>query len=152
MRTIQRFALLLPVLAACGTGPLDPGPFTLEGSWLGRDYPYELSFELEQDGDNRVTGTGRLTGLAEILETVVNPDDPTDVDTTSIDTIATGTVTFDVDGDWNHPDFDLELTSAGYAGALYDARFANRDTVRGNLRGSGFSNPEIEIIRQSTQP
>jgi hypothetical protein len=147
MRTIHRFALLLPVLAACGTGPLDPGPYSLEGSWFGRDYPYELSFELEQDGDNRVTGTGRLTGLEEVLQTVVNPDDPTDVDTTFIDTITTGTVTFDVDGSWGHPGFVLDLTAAGYAGAVYDADFADPDTVRGNLRGSGFTNPEIQIIR-----
>lgn len=152
MRTIHRFALLLPVLAACGTGPLDPGPFTLQGSWLGRDYPYELSFELRQDGDNRVTGTGRLTGLAEILETRRNAVDSTRVDTTFIDTITTGTVTFDVDGDWDHPDFVLDLTAAGYAGAVYDAEFADADTVVGNVRGSGFANPEIQIIRQSAQP
>lgn len=152
MRAIHRFALFLPLLAACGTGPLDPGPFSLEGSWFGRDYPYELSFELEQDGDNRVSGTGRLTGLEEILETARNAEDSTKVDTTFIDTIPTGTVAFDVDGDWDHPDFELRLTSAGYAGAVYDARFADADTVRGNLRGSGFSNPEIEIVRQSAQP
>lgn len=152
MRPVVRFALLLPVLAACGEGPLDPGPYSLEGTWLGRDYPYELSFELEQDGDNRVSGTGALAGLEEVLETAFNPDDPTDLDTVSIDTIVTGTVEFQVDGDWDHPNFELRLTAEGYADAVYDAAFADPDTVRGTLVGSGFTNPAIEIIRQSAQP
>jgi hypothetical protein len=152
MRTIHRFALLLPLLAACGTGPLDPGPFTLEGSWLGTAYPLELSFQLEQDGDNNVTGTGVLRGLEEVLETVPDPDDEAKVDTVSIDTVVTGTVEFDVAGDWDHPDFELDLTAEGYAGAVYDAGFVDQDSVRGTLQGSGFSNPAIVIIRQSAQP
>jgi hypothetical protein len=152
MRPAVRFALLLPVLAACGEGPLDPGPYSLDGAWLGRDYPYELSLDLEQDGDNRVSGTGELARLEEVLETAINPDDPTDLDTVSIDTIVTGTVEFEVDGDWDHPDFELRLRAEGYADAVYDAAFADPDTVRGTLQGSGFTNPAIEIIRQSAQP
>jgi hypothetical protein len=152
MRSIHRFALLVPVLAACGTGPLDPGPFSLEGTWFGRSFPYQLSLELEQDGDNRVRGTGQLAGLEELLETIPDPDDPTELDTLSIDTVVTGTVDFDVAGDWDHPNFELDLTAEGYAGAVYDAAFADADTVRGTLRGSGFTNPTIEIIRQSDEP
>lgn len=152
MRTRHRFALLLPLLAACGTGPLDPGPFTLEGAWLGRTYPLELSLELEQDGDNRVSGTGQLRGLEEVLEVAPNPDDPTEVDTLSIDTVVTGTVNFDVDGDWDHPNFELRLTREGYAEANYDAAFTDADSVRGTLQGSGFSNPTIEIVRRSGEP
>lgn len=140
------------MLAACGEGPLDPGPYSLDGTWLGRDYPYELSFDLEQDGDNRVSGTGALAGLEEVLETAINPDDPTDLDTVSIDTVVTGTVEFEVDGEWDHPNFELRLTAEGYAGAVYAAAFADPDTVRGTLQGSGFTNPAIEIIRQSAQP
>jgi hypothetical protein len=152
MRTIHRFALLVPLLAACGTGPLDPGAFTLEGSWLGRSYPYELSFDLEQDGDNRVSGTGTLVGLEEVLETAPDPDDPTEVDTLSIDTVTTGSVEFDVDGNWNHPEFELRLRSQGYADALYAAAFTDADSVRGSLQGSGFTNPIIVIVRQSEEP
>lgn len=148
MRTIQRFALLLPVLAACGTGPLDPGRFALDGEWLGRTHPYELSFSLEQDGDNRVTGTGQLKGLQERLETVVDPDDPESVDTVSIDTVVIGTVDFDVEGEWDHPAFDLRLTSDGFAEATYDATYTNVDSIRGNLVGSGFTNATIVIARQ----
>ncbi|HYR07671.1 MAG TPA: hypothetical protein VEQ60_07875 [Longimicrobium sp.] len=152
MRTVHRFALLLPLLAACGTGPLDPGVFTLEGSWLGRSFPYELSFELDQDGDNRVSGTGKLLGLEEVLETAPDPEDPEVVDTLFIDTIVTGSVEFDVDGDWDHPDFELRLRSEGFADALYDAAFTDADSVRGSLQGSGFTNPTIVIVRQSAEP
>jgi hypothetical protein len=152
MRTIHRFALLLPLLAACGTGPLDPGAYTLEGTWLGTAFPLELSFDLEQDGDHNVTGTGVLRGLEEILETAPNPGDPTKLDTLSIDTVVTGTVEFDVGGTWDHPDFELDLTADGYAPAVYDAAFIDPDSVRGTLQGSGFSNPSIVITRQSTQP
>lgn len=152
MRTIHRFALLVPLLAACGTGPLDPGPFTLEGDWLGREFPLELAFSLEQDGDNRVSGTGELRGLEVVLQTVVDPTDPAKLDTVSIDTVVTSTVDFDVAGDWDHPNFELTLTNEGYADAVYDATFADADTVRGSLRGSGFTNPAIEIIRQLDQP
>jgi len=152
MRTIHRSALLLPLLAACGTGPLDPGPFTLEGSWLGTAYPLELSFQLEQDGDNNVTGTGVLRGLEEVLETVIDPDNETKLDTVTIDTVVTGTVEFDVAGDWDHPNFELDLTSEGYAAAVYDAAFVDQDSIRGSLQGSGFNNPTIVITRQSAQP
>lgn len=152
MRTLHRFALLLPLLAACGTGPLDPGAFTLEGTWLGTAYPLQLSFSLQQDGDNNVTGTGVLSGLEEVLETVVDPADGTKVDTVTIDTIVTGSVEFNVAGDWDHPNFELDLTSEGYAGAVYDAAFVDQDSVRGTLQGSGFNNPSIVIIRQSTEP
>ncbi|HEX6370835.1 MAG TPA: hypothetical protein VF006_18095 [Longimicrobium sp.] len=148
MRAIHRSALLVPLLAACGTGPLDPGPYSLEGAWLGRSYPFELSFDLRQDGDNQVTGTGRLLGLEEVLETVVIGTDPTVLDTVSIDTVVTGSVEFDVDGEWDHPNFELRLTSEGFSEASYDAAFTDADSVRGTLRGSGFTNPAIVIIRQ----
>jgi hypothetical protein len=147
MRTIHRFALLLPLLAACGTGPLDPGPFSLDGAWLGTSYPYQLSFQLEQDGDNKVTGTGVLSGLEEVVETAPDPTDPTKT-VVSVDTVVTGTVEFDVRGDWDHPDFELDLTREGYAGAVYDAAFTDQDSVRGALQGSGFTNPTIVIVRQ----
>jgi hypothetical protein len=152
MRTVHRFALLLPLLAACGTGPLDPGPFTLQGEWLGRSYPFELSLQLEQDGDNRVTGTGELVGLQEMLETRVDPDDPTKLDTVTIDTVTTGSVEFDVEGDWDHPDFELAFTREGYSDAVYDAAFTDADSIRGAVQGSGFTNPTIVIVRQSTEP
>ena len=148
MRPIHRFAVLLPLLAACGEGPLDPGAFRLDGGWLGTAYPYELAFEFEQDGDNRVTGTGQLRGLEEVLEVEVDPDDPTVVDTISIDTIVTATVDFDVDGDWDYPDFRLRLSAEGYSDATYDAQYTDVDSIRGNLQGSGFSNPTIVIVRQ----
>ncbi|MBW3572912.1 MAG: hypothetical protein KY467_17585 [Gemmatimonadetes bacterium] len=149
MRTTYRFALLVPMLAACGTGPLDPGRFALDGAWLGRAYPLELSLQLEQDADNRVTGTGQLRRLEERLETAVSPSDPQALDTISIDTVVTGTVGFGVRGKWDHPSFQLRLTSEGFAGATYDATFIRADSIRGTLQGSGFTSPEIVIVRQS---
>jgi hypothetical protein len=147
MRPIHRFALLLPLLAAC-EGPLDPGDFNLDGTWQGRSYPFDLSFSLEQDGDNNVTGTGRLLGLQEVLETVVVTPEPLVLDTVSIDTVVVGTTDFDVSGDWDYPDFELTLRGEGFADAVYDAAFVHADSIRGTLQGSGFTNPTIVIARQ----
>jgi hypothetical protein len=147
MRPIHRFALLLPLLAAC-EGPLDPGDFDLDGTWAGRSYPFELSFQFEQDGDNHVTGTGTVTGLQEVLETVVVTPEPLVLDTLSIDTVVTGTTDFDVSGDWDYPDFELTLRREGYSDAQYHAAFVHPDSIRGTLQGSGFTNPAIVIVRQ----
>lgn len=151
MRPIHRFALLLPLLAACGEGPTDPGDFSLEGTWRG-GFPLELELQLEQDGENRVDGTGVVRALEERLETVPDPQDPAKVDTVSIDTVVTATVDFDVDGDWDYPSFELRLHSEGFADAEYAATFAAADTARGSLRGSGFGNANIQIIRQDEKP
>lgn len=148
MRPIHRFAVLLPLIAACGEGPLDPGEFRFDGAWLGRAYPFELSFDVEHDGDNRVAGTGRVGRLEERLETAPNPVDTTRLDTLSIDTVVTGTVDFDVSGQWDYPDFSLRLRSDGYADAAYEARFTDPDSVSGSLRGSGFNNLTIVVVRQ----
>jgi hypothetical protein len=151
MRPIHRFALLLPLLAACGEGPTDPGDFSLEGTWLG-GFPLELQFDLEQDGENRVTGTGLLRRLEERLETVVVSQDPIVLDTVLIDTVATATVDFDVSGEWDYPGFELRLRSEGYADAEYAASFTAADSVRGTLRGSGFANATVDIARQDDAP
>lgn len=150
MRPIHRFALLLPLLVAC-EGPLDPGDFSLDGAWRGRAYPFELSFDLEQDGDNRVTGNGRVSRLQERLVTEPDPDDPTAVDTLSIDTVITSSADFRVRGDWDYPDFDLQLTAEGYSDAEYDARFTSSDSVSGTLRGSGFTGLTIVIAREDDE-
>ena len=147
MRPIYRFALLLPLLMAC-EGPLDPGDFSLDGAWRGRAYPFELSFDLEQDGDNRVTGTGRVSGLQERLVTEPDPNDPEVLDTISIDTVITSSADFEVRGDWDYPDFDLRLTAEGYSDAEYDARFTSSDSVSGALRGSGFTGVTIVVARE----
>lgn len=148
MRSVHRFALLLPLLAACGEGPLDPGAYSLEGSWLGRSYPLELSLELEQDGDNNVTGTGRIRGLRERLVTQPDSADPTRLDTVSIDTVITGSVDFDVEGDWDHPAFELRFTSEGFSEATYDAAFTDPDSISGAVQGSGFANSTVVITRR----
>lgn len=149
MRPIHRFAVVVTLLAACGEGPTDPGDYSLDGSWRG-GYPLELDLELEQDGDNRVTGSGQVRALQERLETVVVSDSPRVIDTLSIDTIVTGQVGFDVAGDWDYPTFELRLRSEGYADAEYAGTFTSTtpDSIRGTLRGSGFGNATIVITRQ----
>ena len=149
MRPIHRFALLVPLMAACGQGPTDPAGFSLEGTWLG-GFPLELQLDLEQDGDNRVTGTGEVRALQEQLETVVITEEPRVVDTISIDTIVTAQAGFDVAGDWDYPTFELRLRSEGFADAEYSGSFTSTtpDSIRGTLSGSGFGNPTIVITRQ----
>lgn len=152
MRPIRRFALLLPLLAACDSGPLDPGDFTLEGTWVGRSFPYELFFVLEQGGDNRVTGDGEVRSLREILETVVVSEAPLVLDTTLIDTVTVDTVRFDVRGRWEYPSFELRLTAEGYADAEYAGTWtAAADSIGGTLSGSGFPGTSLRIVRQ-TEP
>jgi hypothetical protein len=148
MRPYLKFAAVLALLAACGEGPLDPGDYTLEGTWLGRGFPFELFLALEQDGDNRVTGTGEVRALVERLETVVVPGDPPTLDTILIDTIATDTVRFDVGGRWRYPAFTLRLTAEGYAEGEYAGTYAAADSIAGTLRGSGFNGAAIRIVRQ----
>jgi len=147
MRPIHRFALLVPLMAACGQGPTDPAGFSLEGTWRG-GFPLELQLDLEQDADNRVTGTGEVRALQEVVETAPDPADPTRVITISVDTVVTDRVGFDVAGDWDHPDFRLRFRSEGFADAEYAGTFTDEDSVRGTLRGSGFESEAIVIARQ----
>jgi hypothetical protein len=149
MRPIHRFAVLATLLAACGQGPTDPGDYSLDGAWRG-GYPLELEFDLNQDGENRVTGTGFVRALQEQLVTVVVTDSPRVVDTVSIDTIVTAQTGFDVSGDWDYPTFRLRLRSEGFADARYTGSFTSTtpDSIRGTLTGSGFGNSTVVITRQ----
>lgn len=148
MRPHYRFAAAFALLAACGEGPLDPGDFTLDGTWLGRGFPYELALALEQDGDNRVRGTGEVRSLREILETVTIPGDPPRLDTTFIDTVTVDTVRFEVRGPWDYPAFEVRLTAEGYADGEYAGTWNGADSINGTLRESGFPATPIRIARQ----
>lgn len=152
MRPYLKFAAVLALLAACGEGPLEPGPFTLEGSWLGQAFPYELALQLEQDGDNNVSGDGEIRSLEELLETDTLSLDPFRTDTVSIDTVVVEQVAVEAAGDWDYPDFVLTLSAEDYADAEYAGRFGSTspDSVSGTLQGSGFGNTSIRIIRQNT--
>jgi hypothetical protein len=151
MRSYLKFAAVLALLAACGEGPLEPGPFTLTGSWEGRDFPYELALQLEQDDENNVTGTGELRSLRQVLETDTISLDPFRTDTVRIDTTVAQRVPVQVEGDWDYPDFVLTLRSQEFADVEYSARYGRTspDSVTGTLRGSGFQNASVPIIRRA---
>ena len=151
MRPYLKFAAVFALLAACGEGPLEPGPFTLEGSWLGRGFPYELAMQLEQDNENNVTGDGELRSLEEVLETDTISLDPFRTDTVVIDTLVVDRVAVEVSGDWDYADFVLTLRAEDFADVEYAGRFGRTspDSVTGNLRGSGFTNQSVPIIRQA---
>ena len=151
MRPYLKFAAVLALLAACGEGPLEPGTFTLEGSWLGRDFPYEMALELEQDNDNNVTGEGELRSLQELLETDTLSLDPVRTDTVLIDTVVVQRVAVDVSGEWDYPNFVLTLRAEEYADVEYEGRFGQTspDSVSGTLEGSGFQNQSLPIVRQA---
>jgi hypothetical protein len=150
MRPQLKFAAVLALLAACDGGPLDPGPFTLEGTWLGRTFPYELSLALDQDGDNGVTGTGEIRFLRQLLETDTTSLDPLRIDTLLIDTVIADAVEVAPRGRWDYPEFVLSLRAEDFADVEYAGRYgASPDSVTGTLAGSGFSGQSIRIIRQS---
>jgi hypothetical protein len=141
MRSQLKFAAAFVLLAACGEGPLEPGPYTLEGTWLGRAYPYELSLALEQNGDNDVTGTGEIRFLEQ---------DTISLDPLDIDTVVADQVAVTPSGRWDYPDFVLSLRAEGFADAAYAGRYGTSpDSVAGTLSGSGFGGQSIAIIRQS---
>lgn len=152
MRTRVRFAAALLLLAACGEGPLAPGRFAVDGAWLGRGFPYELALELDQDGDNRVTGSGEVRGLHEVLTLDTLELDPLRVDTLR-DTVYTDTARFAVSGDWDFPTFTLRLTAPGFADATYVATYAREgsetlpDSLTGRLEGSGFAAASVPVGR-----
>ena len=150
MRAHLKFAAVLGLLAGCGEGPLEPGPFTLDGSWLGRAFPYELSLRLDQDRANDVRGDGELRSLRELLDTDTTSLDPLVIDTVSIDTVVVDRVGVDVSGQWDFPDFVLRLRAAEFADAEYAGRFTETtpDTVTGTLQGSGFGSTPLRIVRQ----
>jgi hypothetical protein len=150
MRSQLKFAAVIALLAACGEGPLEPGPYTLEGTWLGRAFPYELSLALEQGGDNDVTGTGEIRSLEQRLETDTTSVDPLVIDTLLIDTVVVDQVSVTPSGRWDYPDFVLALRAEGFADAEYAGRYGTSpDSVTGTLSGSGFGGTSIPIIRQS---
>jgi len=150
MRPQLKFAAVLTLLAACGEGPLDPGPFTLEGTWLGRGFPYELSLALDQDGDNNVTGTGEIRRIEELLETDTLSLDPLTIDTLLIDTVVVDHVAVTPSGRWDYPDFTLTLRAGDFDDAEYAGRYGTSpDSISGSLTGSGFSGQSIRIIRHS---
>ena len=119
MRAHLKFAAVLGLLAGCGEGPLEPGAFTLDGNWLGRAFPYELSLRLDQDRGNDVRGDGELRSLRELLETDTTSLEPLVIDTVSIDTVVVERVGVDVSGPWDFPEFVLRLRAAEFADAEY---------------------------------
>ena len=149
MRPTLKLAAVLALLAACGEGPLEPGAFTLDGTWLGRGFPYELALELRQDDANRVTGEGEIRFLRQLLETDTTSLDPLVIDTLVIDTVVVDRVPVEVAGEWEYPDFVLRLAAEDYADAEYAGRFGGTspDSVSGTLRESGFAGAPVPIVR-----
>lgn len=141
MRSVLRAAAVpLAVLlgtGGCGNSPLAPGLFTLEGEWVGRAYPYELSLSLNQDADNRVRGEGELRGLG------TRPI----AGTARLDTIISTRAPVDARGKWDYPSFTLRLAADEYADIRMAGSFASADSVRLTLTGSGFSGTAITLVR-----
>jgi hypothetical protein len=138
---LTALALLLS-LSGCGDGPLQPGRFTLEGRWEGRAFPYAMTLDLRHGRDNRVTGSGELRGLEEVVEGDAAPD-----------TVVTGTVRFSVSGEWSFPTYTLVLASPEFADAVYTGGWAQEegaplpDALEGRLEGSGFGTHPLPLSR-----
>jgi hypothetical protein len=130
MRKTATLAALAALLAACGDGGLvDPGAFTLTGSWSGTTGPYTFVFDLQQSGGD-VSGTGEVTVPA-------NPDED----------VPAGTLDLAVSGSWDEARVELELSAPGFQETVYAGQFVRSDSVAGTLNGSGFSNTALSITR-----
>jgi hypothetical protein len=152
MRPFLKFAPALALLAACGDGPLQPGPYTLDGTWMGTGLPYQLFLELDQDGENRVDGTGEIRALRVDVVTAPDPENPGETVVVSVDTVVVDRVQVEVSGDWDYDTFTLFLSAEGFADVAYNGRFtaATPDVVTGTLVGSGFENA-VSINRQTDE-
>jgi hypothetical protein len=140
MRFRLRFLALLPLAAlaaACGDDPLRAGVFRLDGTWVGRSFPYELSLSFEHDDENRVTGSGELRGL------IVRTSD------LFTDTVVSTRAEVSVAGQWDYPEYVLRLEGEGYHPVRMETRQAQRDTMNAVLRGSGLQGVQIRLVRQT---
>ena len=140
MRFRLRSLALLPLAAlaaACGDDPLRAGVFRLDGTWLGRSFPYELSLSFEHDEQNRVTGSGELRGLTVRTSEVFT------------DTVVSTRAEVSVQGQWDYPEYVLRLEGEGYHPVTMETRQAQRDTMNAVLRGSGFEGVQIRLVRQT---
>lgn len=140
MRFRLRSLALLPLAvlaAACGEDPLRAGVFRLDGTWQGRDFPYELSLTFDHDDENRVTGSGELRGLAVRTSNAFT------------DTVVATRAEVSVEGQWDYPEYVLRLEGEGYGPVTMETRQAQRDTMNATLRGSGFDGVPIRLVRQT---
>jgi hypothetical protein len=140
MRFRHSSLALLPLAAlaaACGDDPLRAGVFRLDGTWVGRSFPYELSLSFEHDDENRVTGSGELRGLTVRTSDVVT------------DTVVSTRTDVAVEGQWDYPEYVLRLEREGYHPVRMETRQAQRDTMNVVLRGSGFEGAQIRLVRQT---
>ena len=124
----------LAAAAAC-KGPLDVGSFPVTGAWRGTTYvklsatdsiAYTFRLDLEQD-EKDVSGSGVISAAADSVET-------------------------SVDGEWSFPNVTLRLSSPEYADIQFNGKFArevSRDSLVGPLIGSGFTDTNLTLVRQT---
>jgi len=127
-------AAALLALAACKE-PLDIGSFSVTGAWRGTTYvkvgatdsiAYTFRLDLEQNREN-VSGSGVVSTATDSVET-------------------------DVDGTWEFPRVTLRLSAPDYADIQFNSAFArqaSRDSLVGPLVGSGFTNTNLTLVRQT---
>jgi hypothetical protein len=124
----------LVALAACKDA-LDIGSFSVTGAWRGTTYvkvgatdsiAYTFRLNLEQDQEN-VSGDGVVSA-------------------------GTDSVRTSVDGTWAYPNVTLRLSAPDYADIRFNGTFArqvSRDSLVGPLIGSGFTNTNLTLVRQT---
>lgn len=128
-------ATAVVLLAAACREPLDVGSFSVTGTWRGTA--------------KQPTGTG--TDSASYIFAMDLKQSERSITGTAVVKVGTDSVTTDVDGVWNYPQVSLRLTAPDFADLQYSASFtpqANRDTLSGQLVGSGFTNVTLKLVRQ----
>jgi len=130
-KTMWMGAAAALLLAAACKEPLDVGAFSVSGQWKGR-----LAIH--------------TTGVDSARYNFVLDLDQAERDVSGTATIQSGAQTVDADvaGDWTYPTVRLRLTAPGYDLLDYTGTFATRDTLRGPITGSGFTNANLVIVRQ----
>ncbi len=121
---MSRIALVLLFSLAvigCGDDASEPKIPTLDGRWSGTTSDLTVNLTLTED-NREVTGSGTLSG--------------------------TSSIALQVDGSHVHPDVSLTLSASGYEDMNFTGELINDESVRGELRGSGFNGETLTLRKQ----
>lgn len=122
---MRRFIPLVfaALLISCGGDSILSAVQTVDGSWVGTQNGYALSFNLAEVGTD-VSGSVAIAGVG-------------------------GSLSGTAIGSFVYPDLHLDITIPNFEGFSYDGTMsATQAVVAGQLNGSGLTNLEIDVHKK----
>jgi hypothetical protein len=124
-KLISLLVALFLVLFALGcsedeeSNPVNPSDPSLSGSWMGSGGILVIDMNLTQSGTS-VSGSGTMQNVLACT----------------------------ISGTNNYPNVSLTFSVSGAQPTTFSGTFAHKDTLSGKLNGSGFTNYDMEFVRQ----